>query len=41
MAQRGAAYGNAPTPQEMQALIARVWAVADAPRMDRWLAARA
>jgi 2-methylcitrate dehydratase PrpD len=40
-AQRLAAYGKAATPQEMQALIARVWAVADAPRMDRWLAARA
>jgi 2-methylcitrate dehydratase PrpD len=40
-AQRLAAYGKAATPQEMQALIARVWAVAEAPRMDRWLEARA
>jgi len=40
-AQRLAAYGKGATPAEVQALIARVWAVAEAPRMDRWLEARA
>lgn len=40
-AQRLAAYGKGATPQEMEALIARVWTVAEAPRMDRWLEARA
>ncbi|MGE4375857.1 MAG: MmgE/PrpD family protein, partial [Burkholderiaceae bacterium] len=37
-AQRLAAYGRAATPQEMQALIARIWAIADAPHIGRWLA---
>jgi 2-methylcitrate dehydratase PrpD len=40
-AQRLAAYGQGATPAEMQALIARIWAVAEAPCMDRWLEARA
>lgn len=40
-AQRLAAYGKGATPQEMEALIARVWTVAEAPRMGRWLEARA
>ena len=40
-AQRLAAYGKGATPAEVEALIARVWAVAEAPRMDRWLEARA
>jgi len=38
-ARRLAAYGKGATPEEMEALIARVWAVAEAPCMDRWLAA--
>jgi Uncharacterized protein involved in propionate catabolism len=37
-AQRLAAYGRAATPQEMQALIARIWTIADAPHIGRWLA---
>jgi len=40
-AQRLAAYGRAATPQEMQALIARIWAIADAPHIGRWLAPHA
>ncbi len=40
-AQRLAAYGKGATPQEMEALIARVWTVAEAPRMGRWLEASA
>ena len=38
-ARRLAAYGGAATPAEMDALIARTWGVADAPRMGRWLPA--
>jgi 2-methylcitrate dehydratase PrpD len=38
-AQRLAAYGQGATPAEMQALIARIWAVAEAPHIERWLAA--
>ncbi|MFZ5488091.1 MmgE/PrpD family protein [Extensimonas perlucida] len=37
-AQRLAAYGKAASAQEMQALIARIWAIADAPHIGRWLA---
>ena len=40
-AQRLAAYGKGATPAEMEALIARIWAVAEAPCMDRWPEARA
>jgi 2-methylcitrate dehydratase PrpD len=36
-ARRLAAYGGAATAAEMDALIARTWALADAPRMGRWL----
>ncbi|MDF1482354.1 MmgE/PrpD family protein [Extensimonas sp. H3M7-6] len=36
-AQRLAAYGKAASVQEMQALIARIWAIADAPHIGRWL----
>jgi 2-methylcitrate dehydratase PrpD len=36
-ARRLAAYGGAATTAEMDALIARTWALADAPRMGRWL----
>jgi len=36
-AQRLAAYGKAASAQEMQALIARIWAIADAPHIGRWL----
>ena len=35
---RLAAYGKAASAQEMQALIARIWAIADAPHIGRWLA---
>ncbi|MDR3455494.1 MAG: MmgE/PrpD family protein [Rhodoferax sp.] len=38
-AQRLAAYGKGATPEEMEALIARVWAVAEAPHVGRWLTA--
>jgi len=38
-ARRLAAYGGAATPAEMDALIARTWGVAVAPRMGRWLPA--
>ncbi|MDP3165893.1 MAG: MmgE/PrpD family protein, partial [Hydrogenophaga sp.] len=38
-AQRLAAYGKGATPAEVEALIARVWAVAEAPHIERWLAA--
>ena len=38
-ARRLAAYGGAATPAEMDALIARTWGVADAPRVGRWLPA--
>ncbi len=34
---RLAAYGKAASAQEMQALIARIWAIADAPHIGRWL----
>jgi len=36
-ARRLAAYGGAATPAEMDALIARTWAVAEAPRIGGWL----
>ena len=38
-ARRLAAYGQAATPAEMDALIACTWAVAEAPRIARWLPA--
>lgn len=36
-ARRLAAYGRAATTAEMDALIARTWALAEAPRIGRWL----
>ncbi len=36
-ARRLAAYGDAATPAEMDRLIDRTWAVAEAPRIERWL----
>jgi 2-methylcitrate dehydratase PrpD len=36
-ARRLAAYGHGATPAEMDALIARTWAVAECPRIGRWL----
>ena len=36
-ARRLAAYGGAATTADMDALIARTWALADAPRIGRWL----
>jgi len=36
-ARRLAKYGQAATPADMDALIARTWSVADAPRIGRWL----
>jgi 2-methylcitrate dehydratase PrpD len=38
-ARRLAAYGKGASGAEMDALIARVWSVANAPRMERWLPA--
>jgi len=38
-ARRLAAYGRGATPAEMDDLMARVWSVAEAPRVERWLAA--
>jgi 2-methylcitrate dehydratase PrpD len=36
-ARRLAAYGNAASSAEMDSLIARIWAVADAPHIGRWV----
>jgi 2-methylcitrate dehydratase PrpD len=38
-AHRLAAYGKGATPAEMDALIARIWSVAECPRIERWLGA--
>ncbi|MES2100717.1 MAG: MmgE/PrpD family protein, partial [Pseudomonadota bacterium] len=37
-ARRLAAYGKGATPAEMDALIARIWSVAECPRIERWMA---